>query len=94
MASSQDLAMSIPVVTQHDAAIFHAFDRVPMNERRSITPLSDEALADIRGQGTIDVSILVFSGGILSLDRFMSNPGPPNVGVIQIVPPSPCRDVC
>jgi hypothetical protein len=68
-------------------AAFRAFNGFSFKERQSVTPLSNAELAAIEGQGTIDISILVFSGSVLDLDRVMSNFGPPNVGIIQVLPP-------
>src|SRR5262245_32514587 len=88
MAASDRPNVPTTTLTKQPPAAFRAFNGFSVKERQSVTPLSDAELAAIEGQGTIDISILVFSGSVLSLDRFMSNPGPPNVGIIQVLPPS------
>jgi hypothetical protein len=88
MAASDHPTVPATTLTEQAPAAFHAFNEFSLKERLSVTPLSDAELAAIEGQGTIDISILVFSGSVLSLDRFMSNPGPLNVGIIQVLPPS------
>jgi hypothetical protein len=88
MAASDHPTVPTTTLTEKAPAAVHAFNGFSLKERQSVTQLSDAELAAIEGQGTIDISILVFSGSVLSLDRFMSNPGPLNVGIIQVLPPS------
>jgi len=50
---------------EHGSGSFTAFAAFSPTERQSLTVLSDQELATIEGEGTIDISILVFNGSVV-----------------------------